>query len=269
MKEYLRQLIKERPNELLRRSVAREYLQARILQSLQDEGAFLKMAFVGGTSLRFLFFLPRYSEDLDFSILPFRNIDFDNLLNNIKMNFEAEDYRVMIKKGREKPVMGAFIKFPGLLYELKLSPNKDETLSVKLEIDTNPPEGAVTAVTLIRRYVAVNILHYDKASLFAGKIHAILTRKYTKGRDLFDLVWTLADPSWPVPNFVLLNNALNQTNWAGPEINSKNWKSILEAYIEKINWERAVEDVSPFLERESDRELLTEENCRRLIGRFH
>lgn len=269
MKEYLRQLIKEQPNVLLRRSVVREYLQARILQFLQGEGAFLNMAFVGGTALRFLFFLPRYSEDMDFSVLPSKEINFENLLYRIKMNFEAENYKIIIKKGKQKPVMGAFIRFHDLLYELGLSPHKDEVLSVKLEIDTNPPEGAVTAVTLIRRYVTVNILHYDKASLFAGKVNAILTRKYTKGRDLFDLVWTLADSSWPVPNFILLNNALNQTKWEGPKINSGNWKSILAEHIKNINLERVVEDVSPFLERESDRSLLTKENCKRLISKFH
>lgn len=269
MKEYLRQLIKEKPNMLLRRSVAREYLQARILQSLQDEGAFLNIAFVGGTALRFLFFLPRYSDDLDFSVIPSKKINFENLLHRIKMNFEAENYKIIIKTGKQKPVIGAFIRFQALLYEFGLSPHKNEVLSVKIEIDTNPPEGAVTAVTLIRRYVTVNILHYDKASLFAGKIHAILARKYTKGRDLFDLVWTLADPSWPAPNFILLNNALYQTKWAGPKINSGNWKSILEVHIKNINWENAIKDAVPFLEREADRNLLTQENCRLLINKFH
>jgi len=268
MKEYLKQLIREQPNILLKRSVTREYLQARILQSLQDEGAFLYMAFVGGTALRFLFFLPRYSEDLDFSVLPSGKINFDSLLQRIKMNFEAENYSITIKTGKQKPVLDAFIKFPAFLYELGLSPHKDETLAVKLEIDTNPPKGEITAATLIRRYIPVNILHYDKSSLFAGKIHAILARKYTKGRDFFDLVWALADPSWPVPNFILLNNALYQTNWTGPEINSENWKNILLEHIKKINWKRVLEDVSPFLERESDLKLLTQENCERLINNF-
>ena len=269
MKEYLRQLIKEQPNVLLRRSVTREYLQARILQLLQGEGVFLNMAFVGGTALRFLFFLPRYSEDLDFSVLHSKKINFEDLLHRLKINFEAENYKIIIKEGKQKPVMGAFIRFHDLLYELGLSPHKDEVLSVKLEIDTNPPEGAVTAVTLIRRYVTVNFIHYDKASLFAGKVNAILTRKYTKGRDLFDLVWMLAGPYWPVPNFILLNNSLNQTKWEGPKINSGNWKSILAEHIKNINWENVIKDAVPFLEREADRNLLTKENCKRLINRFH
>lgn len=265
MKEYLRKLIKEQPNMFLGRSVAREYLQARMLQSLQDKGAFLNIAFLGGTSLRFLFFLPRYSEDLDFSVLSSKDIHFENLLNNIRIDFEAENYSIILKTGNKKPVLSAFIKFPSLLYELGLSPHKDEILSIKLDIDTNPPKGEKTKTTLVRKYVMVNLLHYNKESLFSGKLHAILTRKYTKGRDLFDLVWMLSNPSWPAPNFVLLNNALSQTNWKGPEINSENWKNIIAAHIKNISWERVIEDVSPFLEREEDGNLLTLENCISLL----
>jgi predicted nucleotidyltransferase component of viral defense system len=91
MKEYLSQLVREQPNELLKINVMREYLQARILQFLQKSAAFLNMAFLGGTSLRFLFFLPRYSEYLDFSVLHSGNIEFRKLLNSIQKKFEAED----------------------------------------------------------------------------------------------------------------------------------------------------------------------------------
>lgn len=59
----------------------------------------------------------------------------------------------------------------------------------------------------------LNLLHYDKSSLLAGKLHAVLTRKYTKGRDLYDLMWYLSDPTWPAPNLIQLNNALKQTGW--------------------------------------------------------
>ncbi len=67
MKEYLRQLLEQKTGYLSKKSVVREYLQARVLQSLQDEGMFLEWAFLGGTALRFLYNMPRYSEDLDFS----------------------------------------------------------------------------------------------------------------------------------------------------------------------------------------------------------
>jgi predicted nucleotidyltransferase component of viral defense system len=69
MKEHLRKLAASADNDLARWSLAREYLQARVLESLQDKGVFLRWAFVGGTALRFLFGLPRFSEDLDFSLI--------------------------------------------------------------------------------------------------------------------------------------------------------------------------------------------------------
>ena len=69
MKEYLRQLAAQGGNDLLRGCLVREYLQARILESLQDRGVFLRWAFLGGTALRFLYTIPRFSEDLDFSLI--------------------------------------------------------------------------------------------------------------------------------------------------------------------------------------------------------
>ncbi len=269
MKEYLRQLTNEQPNILLKRSVAREYLQARILQSLQEEGAFLNVAFLGGTSLRFLYYLPRYSEDLDFSVLPPKKIDFKRLLNKTTIDLEREGYQIKIKESNKKAVIGAFVKFQSLLYDLGLSQHKDEVLSIKLEIDTNPPKGEVTTTTVVKKYIMLNLLHYDRASLFAGKVHAILSRNYTKGRDLFDLIWMLANPSWPLPNFIMLNNALAQTGWRYEEINNSNWKKILIGHISKINWERVIADVSPFLEREADKKFITYNNCTSLIEGFN
>ncbi len=268
MKDYLRSIIAGKSNILLRRSVVREYLQARIIQSMQDSKAFLKMAFLGGTSLRFLYSIPRYSEDLDFSLLPDKNIDFDNLLNRITRDLEAEDYLIKIKKTKPKIVLSSFIKFPYLLYELGISPHRDETLSVKIEIDTNPPCGEITETTLIRKYVTLNILHYDRSSLFAGKLHAILTRKYTKGRDLFDLIWILSGSEWPEPNYILLNNALGQTGWSGSKVDANNWKEVIKGHISNINWKQVSADVLPFLEREGDMYLLTWENCKALLDRF-
>jgi len=269
MKEYLRQLTNEQPNILLKRSVAREYLQTRILQSLQEEGAFLNIAFLGGTSLRFLYYLPRYSEDLDFSVLPSKKIDFKRLLNKITIDLEREGYQIKIKESNKKTVIGAFIKFQSLLYDLDLSQHKDEVLSIKLEIDTNPPKGEVTTTTVVKKYIMLNLLHYDRTSLFAGKMHAILSRNYTKGRDLFDLIWMLANPSWPLPNFIMLNNALAQTGWRYEEINNSNWKKMLIGHISKINWKRVIADVSPFLEREADKKFITYDNCTSLIEGFN
>jgi predicted nucleotidyltransferase component of viral defense system len=268
MKEYLKQIINQQSNILLKRNIVREYLQVRILQSMQDSKVFLNMAFVGGTAMRLLYSIPRFFEDLDFSLLSLKKINFDKILSNIKKDFEAENYNITINPQTKKTVINAFINFPGLLYELNLSSHKNEIISIKIEIDINPPKGASTSITLIRRYVMINVLHYDKASLFAGKLHAILNRKYTKGRDIFDLIWMLADPSWPTPNFVFLNEALYQTKWKGPKINSENWKKILLDYVKNIKWKTVVIDVFPFLERQNDRNLLTQKNLLSLLKSF-
>ena len=267
MKDYLKQLISERTTGLSERGVVREYLQARILQSLQESGSFLNWAFHGGTALRFLYFIPRYSEDLDFALVdPTRAHCFRGHLVKLKTMFEAENYTVGLKVNDRKTVVSAFVRFPGLLFKLGISPHRTEVISVKVEVDTNPPTGAVTETSLIRRYVTLNILHHDKASLFAGKLCAVLMRAHTKGRDLYDLMWYLADRSWPAPNIAFLNAALFQAGWDGPVITKSNWRPIMTERLDKLDWVRAVEDVDPFLERQGDLKLLTRGNILQLLS---
>jgi hypothetical protein len=186
-------------------------------------------------------------------------------LQKVGSAFEAEGYSNDIRIRDKGAVKSAFIKFRGLLAELGISPREGETLSVRVEIDTNPPDGATTTTTVIRRFVALNLLHYDRPSLLAGKLHAVLSRAYAKGRDLFDLVWYLTDRTWPKPNFMFLNNALAQTRWSGAELTSANWRRIVMKRMEEIHWDRAVKDVSPFLERSQDVNLLTLKNVRKLL----
>ena len=129
---------------------------------------------------------------------------------------------------KKKTVMSAFIKFPGIFFEMGCSVRKEEVLSIKIEVDTTPPPGAEMETTIIRRFVIVNVNHYNKSSLMAGKLHAILSRQYTKGRDLYDFVWYLSDPSWPSPNLVLLNAALVQTGWKGSVLTKKTGARFLQ-----------------------------------------
>jgi predicted nucleotidyltransferase component of viral defense system len=266
MKDYLAEIVAQQPNAFMKLSTAREYLQARILQTLQDHGAFLTWAFVGGTALRFLYRMPRYSEDLDFSLVaPDAPDSFTRAMGKVRSAFEAEGYLSEVRIKDQGAVKSAFIKFRGILYDLGLSPRQDQNLSVRVEFDTNPPAGATTSTTVIRRFVTLNLLHHDRPSLLAGKLHAVLSRPYTKGRDLFDLVWYLADRTWPEPNFTLLNNALAQTGWRGPELTGDNWRKLVVKQMEEIKWDQAVKDVSPFLERQQDVALLTLGNVRSLL----
>ncbi len=266
MKDHLRQIVSVEPNPVLARCKAREYLQARILESLQDAGAFRAWAFQGGTALRFLYQMPRFSEDLDFALVRTAMADdFRPYLERIKSGFLAENYAVRIKLNDRKTVKSAFVTFAELAFELGFSPHRSETFSVKIELDTNPPAGAVLTSTLVRRHVTLNLQHHDRASLLAGKLHALLARPYLKGRDLYDLIWYLADRTWPSPNLTLLNNALTQTEWTGPVVTDANWRGLVAGKLAAIDWGRAVEDVRPFLERDRDVELLTRENALSLL----
>jgi len=267
MKEQIKQIIAKAPNRLLARNLVREYCQARILQFLQERGAFTSWIFHGGTALRLLYMLPRFSEDVDFAL---RNTsassDFVGIISGVCRSFEAEAYGVESHKLKEHtPVKSVFITFPGLFYELGLSPHRTEALSIKVELDSRPPDGGMMETSIIRRYVILNVLHYDKASLLSGKLHAILMRPYFKGRDLYDLYWYMADPSWPEPNLRFLNEALRQTKWQGPEVTATNWVEQITKRLERIDWSQAVGDVRPLIERESNLIQLTREGVLKLL----
>lgn len=266
MKEYLANLVKQTTTALEGRNLIREYLQARILESLQRSGAMIPLAFHGGTALRFLYSHGRYSEDLDFALEGNRDYyQFRDYLKSIRSDLSSEGYQIEIKVNDQKVVNSAFIRFANLLYELGLSPMQNEVLAVKMEVDTNPPVGAGLSTTIVRRFVVLQLHHHDKASLLSGKLHAIMQRSYMKGRDIYDLLWYLSDPTWPEPNLVFLNNALIQTNWKGDILTEKNWRDQIYQKLKTISWSEIVDDVSPFVEPNFDINLLTLENFKKIL----
>lgn len=267
MKAYLMDLVRQAPAPFQGRNAAREYLQARMLGAMQRAGAMVPLAFHGGTALRFLYGATRFSEDLDFALEQARDqYNFRAYLRAIQAEFTAEGYTVSLKVSDQRTVHSAFVRFVGLPYELGLSPHRDEVLAVKIEVDTNPPAGAVLTTTVIRRHIILQLQHHDRASMLAGKLHAVLQRPYTKGRDLYDLLWYLSDPNWPAPNLTLLNNALRQTGWPGPPLSTENWWSVLADRLQRLNWERVVDDVRPLLASEVDLHALTLENVLRVLS---
>lgn len=267
MKEYLLGQLDRVEGSGQGRRIVREVLQARMLEVLQAGGVFASWAFVGGTALRFLYALPRFSEDIDFSLVqPGLDDGFERLLGKAQSHFESEGYDVSIRARTDKTVKSAMVKFTGLLYELGLSPHASENVSIKVELDTNPPAGAGLTTSIIRRHCLLNLQHYDRASLLAGKLNALLTRAYTKGRDVYDLLWYLSDRTWPGPNVDLLNNALAQSGWQGPPVTPDNWRRIVAEWTARFDWPRVIADVQPFLERPQDLDLLTQENIHRLLN---
>jgi hypothetical protein len=185
----------------------------------------------------------------------------------VKSDLAAEAYEVDVRVREQRTVAPAMIKFRGVLYELDLSPHREETFAVKVEIDTNPPAGGVLTTRLVRKHYLLNLMQYDKSSLLAGKLHAVLTRKYTKGRDLYDLMWYLASPDWPSPNVNLLNHALSQTGWNREPLTERSWRQVLAAWLKNVDWKQARDDVAPFLERQQDLALIEPATFERLLGR--
>lgn len=267
MKERLREILRGSDPGPAARNLVREYLQAQILGALQRAGAMVPLAFQGGTALRFLYGIRRHSEDLDFALeRPGPGYDFRRYLDAIRSGLQREGYRVEIgRPGDRKVVHSAFVRFPGLLREMGLSGHREEALSVRIEVDTRSPKGAVVETTVVRRHVLLRLQHHDRASLLAGKLRAILQRPWPKGRDYYDLVWYLSDRDWPAPNLALLNNALAQTGWRAPALTEATWMEAVRARLRSVEWKALAADVAPLLESPEDRELLTKETLTLLL----
>ncbi|MPZ17421.1 MAG: hypothetical protein GEV06_05870 [Luteitalea sp.] len=266
MKEYIRHLLGPDTSGPRGVNVVREYLQARILSALQREGAMMALAFQGGTALRFLYALPRHSEDLDFTLeRPEKPYDLRRCAEAVRRELAAEAYDVEIRVSDRRAVHSTFVRFPGLLYELALAPRRQQVLSVRIEVDTRPPRGARLETTVVRRHAILQLQHHDRASLLSGKLHAVLQRPYVKGRDVYDLLWYLSDRTWPEPNLDLLREALRQTDWSGPLPDQITWREVVRSRLEDMNWSRVVSDVTPFLEVPTEVTMLTRENLLQLL----
>lgn len=266
MKAYLRTLIAPADTKLVAIHLVREYLQARSLQSLQRAGAMQTLAFHGGTSLRFLYDISRYSEDLDFALeLHSEAYDFRAYLQQIVRDFSAEAYVVDVKLNEKTAVHKAFVRFRGLLHELGLSGYPEEVLAIKIEVDTTPPSHAELMVTPLSKHVPLNLQHHDPATLLAGKLSAILQRDYLKGRDIYDLWWYLNQPSWPEPNLEYLNQCLRQGGWGSGPVTPANWRAIVREQVFPLNWASVMEDVGSFIIDSEERANFSKDKLSNLL----
>ena len=266
MKDYALELASSRTGADEKFNILREYLQSYVLRIMQDFGAFRSYFFVGGTALRFLYDLPRFSEDLDFSLARAQKKTFAEMMAHIKKELQFAGYDVDVSYNDEKTVHWAMLKFPELMHAAGLSGHKTQKLSVKLEIDTNPPLGAQETTKIVNKYFPLSFLTHDLSSLFSGKLHALLIRKYSKGRDFYDVGWYLSRFKDLKPNIVFLRNALTQTGWARPMPEENSWREFLYNVVKEVDWEIVNRDVRSFLERPKDMEIFTKENILSLIS---
>lgn len=237
----------------------REITQEVVLAALARTDFFRHAAFQGGTCLRILHGLARFSEDLDFALqTPDAAFRLEPYLPVIRREMTAYGYDIeFVDRSRvDQAVRTAFLKDDSLgdLLQLRYRPTTGPArmIRIKVEIDTNPPAGGTFETRYLDFPFPQATVAHDPPSLFAGKLHALLCRRYLKGRDWFDFIWYTARRT--AVNYRLLAAALTQTGpWAGttPEVDRRWCLRALDEKIDSIDWLRARADVRAFV-RASD-----------------
>lgn len=232
----------------------KEIVQEILLFALWRADFFEAAAFQGGTSLRVLHGLSRFSEDIDFILRePNPGFTWQPYLENIKetcKEFGIEP-EALGKNHMDKKIKKALIKDNSIANQLNLSfmnNQRGRKLTIKLEIDCNPPAGSGFEYTYLDFPVDFEVCHQDLSSNFALKTHALLCRSYLKGRDWYDFNWYVAQDV--TPNLNLLKNALFQYGpWRDQDLTvDHEWLiKVLGDKIASINWLAAAADVERFL----------------------
>ena len=243
-------------NALEQENILAELMQHFVLSSLSRARFYSQAGFHGGSCLRILYGMNRFSEDLDF-LLKEPNPDFewgqylDQILSDCRdegINFEVKD-----RSSAETMVKKAFLKTDSigkiLTLDLPFARHKNRKVKIKIEIDTNPPRGSSFETKYIDFPLTSAITTQTLKSGFATKSHALLCREYTKGRDWYDFLWYVSRKV--IPALPVLGNALyQQGQWAGQNIRvTRGWyRDAMKKRIESIDWEKARADVMRFID---------------------
>lgn len=238
-----------------------------------EDGFFDVAAFYGGTALRIFYGLNRFSEDLDFALLkPDKDFDLSKYFSFIEKEVKAYGLNLEITtrvKTKESNITSAFLKGDTKEHILKFFPNENmqnvtslKDIKIKFEVDINPPSGAKYEFKYKLLPSPHQIRLYDEASLFAGKIHAVLCRGWNnriKGRDLYDYVFYLSKGS--SVNIELIKQKLIESNVenADDSFNIEMLKNMLNEKFDKLDYKNAKEDVKPFIEDSESIELWNSE----------
>ena len=236
----------------------REILQQSALLGLYRTHFFKHAAFYGGTALRILYGLNRFSEDLDFSLLKKNpNFDFDPFLVGLQQEMESMGFDITVEEKEKKEstgILSAFLKANTLNLFIQIREHKkignihpDQKLKVKIEIDVDPPLGFRTISALVKNPTPFQVVTYHLSDLFAGKMDAILHRTWktrVKGRDWFDLIWFIQRD---IPlNFTHLQERTRHIGNPVPQ-NIDHFFTLLKEKINSIDWELAKKDVRGFI----------------------
>ena len=240
----------------------REILQDVALLGLWRGKFFEKAAFYGGTALRVLYGLDRFSEDMDFSLLePLDSFDITGYTAFLQRETKAFGFDVRVEKidkAMQSPIQSAFLKANTrkqlLVIEageeiLKAIP-KGQILKIKLEVDTDPPPGFATQTRYLLQPIPFAVRAFVVSDLFAGKMHAILCRRWksrVKGRDWYDLVWYAANH--PELHLYHLEQRMRQTeDWKDDApLTSERFQDLLTKAINNLDVDQIRREVEPFI----------------------
>ena len=254
-------LIQERLNsydcksEIEEEQAIREITQEVVLAALGRTDFFKHAAFQGGTCLRIFYGLNRFSEDMDF-ILKESDPSFELKphLHALTDELTAYGYNIEVadRSKMDVTVRKAFLKDDSIGKVLQLNYRSQtgplRKIRIKFEVDTNPPLGSELEIKYHDFPFVSSVIVQDKPSLFAGKVHALLCRKYIKGRDWYDFLWYTSQEIGINYNF--LSSALDQQGpWQGQNIQvDLNWcLNELDKAIKFMDWKATALDVRRFV----------------------
>jgi predicted nucleotidyltransferase component of viral defense system len=261
----------------------KEILQELALLGLWRAKFFEHTAFYGGSALRILYGLNRFSEDLDFSLLAssgtFSLSSYYRAVQEELLAFGFESEITELEKQKDSTIQSAFIKTGtkqnliqvGAPAQLISVLPKNRLLKIKFEIDVDPPPGFLTEVRTLLQPIPFSVLTYSKPDLFAGKLHAILCRGWknrVKGRDWYDFVWYVGSRT-PVHLSHLKERLVQSGAWTREQgLTVSDLKEALLARLESIDLEAAKQDVRPFLKDQASVELWGREFFGEVISRI-
>jgi predicted nucleotidyltransferase component of viral defense system len=258
IKEWIQEYGPSNEDEAL--AALREIMQEIALAALSRTDFFKRAAFYGGTALRIFHGLDRFSEDLDFSLLQTEeNFSLEPYFNAISDEFQGLGMTVSLRKKEKNgnsPIESAFLKSETLWEELvlvnvveQLGIRSNRNVKIKIEIDRNPPQKFQTEEKLLLRPFSFYVKCFDLPSLFAGKMHALLFRKWknrVKGRDWFDMEWYIRKGvRLNLEHF--LQRAKDSGDWNENTISEAEFRELLQNRIKTTPIERVVQDVRPFV----------------------
>ncbi len=248
----------------------KEIIQEVALLGLWRAKFFEHAAFYGGTALRILYGLDRFSEDLDFSLLrPQADFKLSAYHQAIREELESLGFVVLIeekKKSVETAIESAFIKADTKEHliktevpeEIARSFQKNTWMNIKLEVDTDPPGDFETEAKTLLLPIPFSVNTFQQPDLFAGKIHAILMRRWAnrvKGRDYYDFVWYVAR-GIPVRLKHLEARLRQSEGWTSQSsLTQHDVLELLRKKISELNIGAAKRDVAPFLKDKKATEL--------------